>query len=350
MFSCDGKKNNSTAFDRKPLLENFANRIIIPSYADFRNKLNLLSNAILEFNLENSVSKLQIAKQRWAETYIAWQHCNAFNFGPAGEDGITKSLVDEIGVFPVSVQKIEMAIENQTGFNNFDRDARGLLTLEYLLFDTMNNEVETVKKFSDNKRMRYLDTVCKHSLEKVNQIVEKWNGGYKTEFINSTGSDAGSSITLLYNEFLKSYEYLKNFKLAIPLGKRVGQIKTEPKNVEALYSKMGFIALREHFTSIVNIWYGRNNSGSFGLGFKDYLMAVEGGKELVQKIEVQIKTVQDLFMALPANSDLYLLIHSNTTLHLENIYVEILRTTRFFKSEMSSLLGIYITYSSGDGD
>mgnify|MGYP007059449494 CR=1 FL=1 len=35
---------------------------------------------------------------------------------------------------------------------------------------------------------------------------------------------------------------------------------------------------------------------------------------------------------------------------LENLHTEMQKLTRFFKSELSSLLGISITYSSGDGD
>jgi hypothetical protein len=35
---------------------------------------------------------------------------------------------------------------------------------------------------------------------------------------------------------------------------------------------------------------------------------------------------------------------------LEQIFLEMTKHTRFIKSEMSSLLGISITYASGDGD
>jgi len=37
-------------------------------------------------------------------------------------------------------------------------------------------------------------------------------------------------------------------------------------------------------------------------------------------------------------------------LNIEALYHELQIHTRYFKSDMSSLLGITITYSSGDGD
>jgi hypothetical protein len=41
---------------------------------------------------------------------------------------------------------------------------------------------------------------------------------------------------------------------------------------------------------------------------------------------------------------------SNDFNRVDEVHTELLKLTRFYKSDLSSLIGIAVTYSSGDGD
>ena len=107
--------------------------------------------------------------------------------------------------------------------------------------------------------------------------------------------------------------------------------------------------LKFHYTNIENIWYGRTNNGVEGIGFKEYLESVEGGNDLIASTETQMTAVRAALGAVPESPSLSDQIAGDKT-KVEALYTELSKMTRFFKSDMSSVLGIAITFSSGDGD
>lgn len=344
------KKQNEDSFNRKAMLENYAKNLIKPAFIELQNKVNTLKTTVSDFVQNTNLTTLQNLQSAWQDAYIAFQYVNAYNFGPAGEEGITKALVEEIGTFPVSTVKIENAIaNNNANFNDFNRDARGFLTLEYLIFDFNNDNNAVLSAFSNPNRKNFLTGVVDNIEQRVNSVANAWNGTYYTDFINADGSSAGSSTALLYNEFVKSFESIKNYKLGIPLGKRPGQTSTEPTLVEAYHSGKTLTMLQNHLQAIENIWYGKDKNGNDGIGLYEYLESVEGGKTLIENTKTQWNAVKNALNAIPDTPTISMQIQ-NAPVPLENLHTELQKHTRFFKSDMSSLLGIAITYSSGDGD
>ena len=210
---------------------------------------------------------------------------------------------------------------------------------------------QIVAKFMGNDathRKNYLLAITQDVQKRVIACRNTWNT-YKTDFIARNGTDAGSSISELYNEFVKSFESIKNYKLGIPLGNRAGQTKPEPATVEAYYSGSGFSMLTYHWQTIVRVWNGQTRHGYDGIGFKEYIESTVGGKELSASIVQHIGDVEKSLQHYPSDmilSDAVI----NQQAKVNDIFTELQKITRFFKSDMSSLLGISITYSSGDGD
>ncbi|MCU0436558.1 MAG: imelysin family protein [Raineya sp.] len=346
--SSDSKVNNS--FDRKKLLENYAQNLIKPAYSDLQAQVNSLKTASDNFLNTTNTDNLIALQNAWVNAYSSFQYANAYNFGIAGEQGLNKSLVEEIATFPVSTSKIETAITNNTAnFNDFNRDARGFLAIEYLIFDISGNQQNIISNFSNNIRKNYLRDAINNLKNKTDIVAAAWSGTYYNEFIQNTGTDAGSSTSQLYNEFIRSFETIKNLKLGIPLGKSLGQIQTEPQRVEAYYSGKSVEMMKLHFQAIESIWHGKAKDGVDGIGFKEYLESVEGGKALINSTENQLLVIKNQLNSIPNTPSLSVQIQTNPA-PLESLHTELQRHTRFFKSDMSSLLGIYITYSSGDGD
>lgn len=348
LWGCDSSSDGTPTqdFDRKALLQNMANDLIIPAFSNLQQKVVTMETAIRNFSQNPNSSTLTTAQQAWEEAYIAWQSCNAYNFGP-GELPVFGTLTDNIGVFPVSTIKIENNITNQNlSFDNFDRDARGFLALDYLLFDLEGND-RVLPKFANATRREYTLRVAQDILTKVTTVKTGWDT-YQTNFINNSGTDAGSSTAILYNEFVKSFEAAKNFKVQLPAGQRAGQTNPEPTRVEAYYSGKSLLFLEAHLSAIQHIWEGRKANGQDGIGFEEYLASVEGGPELISQTRTQLTSVRQAKARVPAGS-LAQTIRTNLSV-VQDLGVELQKQTRFYKSDMASLLGIAITFNSGDGD
>ncbi|MEZ4989026.1 MAG: imelysin family protein [Saprospiraceae bacterium] len=336
-------------FDRAAMLENYALHLIRPAYEQLLDEITALENSWTAFTVDATESHLLDLQEQWLATAVAWEAANAFNFGPAGEEGLRKGLVEEIGTFPVDTDKMESLISTgDVSLSNFDRDSRGMLAIEYLLYGTTGNVQDVQQALQDDNRRAYLAAILRHLYTEVERVVDTWEA-YQSEFINNDGTDVGSATSQLYNEFVRSYEAAKNFKVGLPAGKRAGQSQSEPRLVEAYYSGKSLELLQAHLASIDRIYYGRSLTGTDGLGFHEYLQAVEGGAELISLTQAQWQSVQNALAQIPQTTSFSQLIEQNDPT-VDDLHTEMQKQIRFFKSDMSSLLGIAITFNSGDGD
>jgi hypothetical protein len=340
---------DNKAFDRKAMLRAYTEQLIKPAFADLKTQTEALDAAITALSNNATAQNLSIVQSAWTNAFSSWQHANAFNFGPAGEEGLKKGLSEEIATFPASTSKIERRIsQGQWNLNDFDRDARGFLAIEYLIFGEDQSKV-LASLSSSSQRRAFLAALSADLRKRVTEVHNGWEGSYSEQFVQNSGTDVGSSTVIMYNEFLRSYELLKNFKLSLPLGKRIGQTKAEPQLVEALYSGQSLNMLRLHFTAIDGIWRGKTKAGQDFPGLRSYLQSVVGGAELIASTEAQLSNVQKALAAIPNSPSLSKQITDNKA-PLESLNTELQKLTRFFKSDLSSLLGLTITFSSGDGD
>ncbi len=349
LYSCKKKKEDPALdngnFDRGAMLQNFASNIIRPAYNDLKTSTDALKGAIDALTGNVNETNLIAAQEAWDQAYTNLQYVNFYNFGPGGEEGTTKGLTEEIAVYPANTTGIETRIsDNNTDFNNFARDTRGFLALDYLLFEGGNSAV--VADLANANRRTYLVAVAAHMQSKVNAVVNGW-ASYEAGFVSNTGIDAGSSMTEFYNAFLIGYEELKNYKVGLPGGLRAGQTSTEPEKVAGYYSGEALKYMKIHFDAVEQLWYGKTKSGQDGLGFDDYLSAVEGGEALKTQTLQQMQAVKNALNAVPSGTPFQDNVGDSK---VSDLYTALSAFTRYLKSDLSSLLGLYITYSSGDGD
>ncbi len=333
LISCNKGREVDNNFDRKKMLQDIAEQLIKPNFKTLKSKVDSLVSITQTFiQTKSSQNQLKL-QQMWERTYLAYQAVNAYNFGAAGEEGLRKALAEEVATFPASITKIEAAItNNNANFNDFNRDARGFLAMEYIIFQPLN-------PFEETKRDLFLTGLVNNLKTRIDAVAVEWEGSYAVQFAENDGTSAGSSASMLYNEFVKSFESLKNLKVALPLGKRVGQTQTEPTRVEAYHSGKTTAMLRAHFNALESIWRK----------FIPYLQSVEGGNALIASTEAQLQNVKIKLQNIPASPSFATQIQ-NSPASLESLNTELQKLTRYVKGDMSSVLGIAITYSSGDGD
>ncbi len=350
--ACDDDNGGTDpGFDRKAMLQHFADNLIKPAFNELQAKVNALKTAADAFADVPDAAKLSTLQAAWDEAYSSWMYANAYNFGPAGEEGIRRELAEEIGTWPANITAIEQKIAaGNTSLNDFNRDNRGFNAIDYLIFDLGGNHTSIVAAFSsDPNRGAYLKAVAAHLKARTGEVADAWNGNYAATFVQKDGTDVGSSTSQLFNAFVKSFENAKNFKLGVPLGKRAGQTAPEPERVEARYNGLGAKYLRLHLEALEDIWHGRNRQGADGPGWKDYLASVTGGTALIERTEAQALLIQNALDALPPSPSFEQQIATNYAAW-SDLHTELQKHTRNYKSDLSSLLGIAITFSSGDGD
>lgn len=349
LAACEGENNTDAPnFDRTTFLQNYANNIIKPSSTNFRETAEQLQQAINTFTSEQNASNLKAAQDAWDRTYKNWMRVNTFNFGPGGTAGLRRTLAEEVGVWPVDVEEVEAKIAREhPDFEDSRRNTRGLLAVEYLLFGEGTDE-EVLNNF-DAARAEYLQKTADKLLAQITDFDTAWQGDFAAEFIANDGTSVKSSTTLMYNEFTRSFESIKDLKLGIPLGVIAGQTEAQPEQAEARFSENSLDYLLLHYEAIVDLWYGRTAEGADGVGWQEYVLSAEGGKDLVEATLAQFDKVQSIIDRLPVNQSLQeLAVQGNpTAAELQN---ELQNLTRFLKSDLSSLLSLAITFSSMDGD
>lgn len=340
----EDEPDQDISFDRAPMLSSLADGLIIPNLQSLNRSVSTLAAASDTFIETTNNANLNALRNTWSIAVEDFQHCTAFGFGPGSLSlGAFPSV---LGVFPIDENQVETNILDPE-FNlpaSFDRDVRGFFAVEYLIYGNNQTDAEIIAGFSA-ERKAYLSLIVSELASTFTEIVAEWDANYRAEFISSDGTSAGSSISLLYNEFVKDYENLKNFKVELPAGLTAGQTTPEPTLVEAYYSGISTKLLKSHFESTKNIWLGQSRDGQSLIGFEEYLNEVLGGPELVNQTQTAIGAIDNAIEILP----------NELAPNIESIELASLRdllqaNTPNFKSSMSSLLGISITFNSGDGD
>lgn len=341
IISCK-KDEEKPSFDREAMLINYADNIILPELYQFQ-KDNDQLNATIN-TLANTVTKENLASVREAymTTIFQWENINYLNFGPGAREGLKLSIAEEFALFPIAEEMIEDKItQNNFLLDDGRRFTRGLLSIEYLLY--AQSDLENTLATFDENRQAYLKAISDKLKTQVDEFIKAWET-YTPIFKSATGTDLKGSTTLLYNEWIRSYELLKNMKIVEPMGLKAGSSGPNIDLVESRFAKISLDLARAHFENLITVY----NGGS-GSGIDDYVRSVDGGEEQVQATIAQIEKVRGLFDGLPSGKSLQELINENSP-ELDILQKEMQVLLPKLKSEVSSMLGLTITYSTGDGD
>lgn len=344
----DKKEEPKEVYDKQAMLTNLADNVILPLYSSFKVSLDSLVTAYSDFKSSGSISDFQQVKQKFAVSYLKYQRCDLFEFGPA-EAVIFRS---NFNIFPTDTLQIKSNISSGSydlgTISNLD--AKGFPAIEFLLYGSNSNELDVVMSFTNSaNRKQYVSDLISEMSAKFNTIYSTWNSTYRTTFINSLGTDVGSSIGFLVNQINFELDYLKNAKIGTPLGKKTLGTPV-PGSCEAYYTANSVKYAIETLQLIENVYLGRNSSGGNGKGFDDYLIHLDSkynGGSLNDAINAQFGVAKAKLSMI--GSPLSDQVITNATV-VDAAYVELVKLLVLLKTDMPSNLGVIITYQDGDGD
>jgi predicted lipoprotein len=345
-----GDSTNVTAKDST--LINIGNNIIIAQYQSLSIAVTSLDSAIIDFTQSPDATKLLHVQAIFKTAYVARQYTSAFDgFGPAMD--ITLRSID---YFPSNTTKVDANIAgnitNVTSAGN--TTAKGFPAIDYLLFGSDNAIVlaNFTTDASASSRKNYLNAVSADIKSEVNATLTAWvttGGNYITQFSAAPGSDINSSsYGLVVNQMAQDIDILKQYKIAIPLGLTGGGIQAN--QLEAFYSGISAQLIVAQLQSLQNIYLGKSVQGVNGLGLDDYLVKINAqyhGHSLNDTIQSQFNVAIAKMQAV--NDPLSTTIQTNTAA-LTAGYTEVQKLLVLLKSDMTSAMGILITFEDNDGD
>lgn len=339
------------SFDRGAMLANYADNVIIPRYTAFQQDMEALEISANAFATTPDVDRLVALRAEWESAYLSWQRCAMFEFGPAANVVLRSTC----NTFPTDTSDIHNNITTGSWVlgSASNIDAIGLPALDYLLHGIGDTDAAIVAKYDSDpyadNRVEYLLALIDQMKTKIDQVANQWSSGYRGTFVSSSGTDIGSSLSLMVNDLNFDYELIKNAKIGIPLGVQTLGI-ARPEYTEAFYSGISKDLALESLRANRDVYRGMSESGNNGTGLDDYLIflgAQHTNGTLHEAITNQFSASDQALSAVadPLSESIV-----NTPSVVENAHTKIQQHVVLYKTDMASALGVLITYADGDGD
>ena len=338
-------------FERKDMLENLADNYIMPGYQNYVSKINDLEQSVLAFETSLTQSDYESILLEYKKGLNAWQAISFLEFGPA-ENIILRG---QSNVYPIDTTLVQSNITN--GAYNLasagNYSAKGWQSLDYLLYFQQNATASTTFFANNPQAIEYLKSVVIDLKNNAEYVNNSWST-YRTTFVNNNANNAnGSAVSDMTNAVVAHYEtFVRKGKVGLPVGAFNGfSQKPMPQNVEGLYQN----AQLEYSNTVMTYFKRFLNGQSFDgtkdeLGLLDYanfVGATVDGKEISIAVNAQVERI------LIANDNVIGawsdMVQQNPPVS-NDIYLEYQKLTPLIKVDLTSALGIIITYQDNDGD
>jgi predicted lipoprotein len=349
-------ETNTKETDRKALLVNLSDNIIVPAYADFKIQFDDMLAKADVFTATPNTANLIAYRASWRAAYINWQKVEMFDFGP----GQTYAIRAHFNIYPTNVS----IIQANTAAGNANLEvpasyaAQGFPAIDYLINGIGANDTEIIAAYTTAtdaaKKLNYLKRITNQMNTVFTQVYTAWKGNFATNFKSKTAIDAGSSTSTLINGYILNFErYIRSGKIGIPAGSMTPG-NSFPEKVEAFYTKdLGLTLAKTAQTATYNLFLGKSyQNQTAGYSIKNYLDALgvkdaTSGKLLSELITQQFDLIDVNLNGLQNN--LYSEVNNNKP-KMVNTYNEMQKLVRLLKVDMTSAMSVTITYTDNDGD
>ncbi|GAB3564251.1 imelysin family protein [Spirosoma luteolum] len=343
--------------DRKAMLTNLADNIILPAYANFKTSFGTMLAKSDAFAASPNQTTLTEFRQAWARAYTDWQKVELFDVGPAEQ----YTLRNFFNIYPANTTGIEEYIA--AGAGALDVPAayprQGFPAIDYLINGLGTTDQAILARYTTAadaaKRLAYLKRVTGQMNLVFGQVYTDWTtGGYRDKFIGCTSLDAGCSTSKLVNGYVMHYErFIRSGKIGIPSGAMTNGV-IAPDKIEALYAKdLSLTLARTAHQAYIDFFNGKGvTTGTEGPSLKTYLTGLgakdsKTGTALADLINAQFTASSQQLNSLkgPLATEL-----ATNNAAVVQVYTEMQKAVRMLKVDMTTAMSITITYTDNDGD
>lgn len=339
-------------FDRKAMLTNWADAVVVPGLTAFSEATESLSLAATAFAADPTTTTLTALRTEWETAYLLWQRVSMFT-SPTSE---LLRYRDQMNIYPLDAEKLEGNIA-ETGWNlelPSNNDVQGFPAMDYLLYGVRQNDADLIDLYASSvgtAYRQYLTDVSKRMNELTKAVLADWTGDYRTEFINNSGNTATASVDRFVNDYVFYYEkHLRAGKVGIPAGVFSGSPLSN--KVEAYYrGNLNKALLLEALNATQGFFNGQsfdgNTTGASLAQYLDYLNTVKNGADLSEAINGQFDAARDQINMLGDN---FATIVETDNGQLLSTYDKLQRNVVLLKVDMLQAMNINVDYVDADGD
>ena len=340
---------STDSFDRKEMLQNWADHIIIPSFESYVNSLVDLKSTNESFLLAPSTESLEVLRSAYINSYLSWQNVAFFDIGKAEEIGLRNFS----NIYPTDEEAIIDNIETKN-YNlelPSNYDTQGFPALDFLLFGTADSNEGILNFLQRENNSQYLSVLIDRLLKISDEVLEDWKNSYREIFISNDAASEIASVDKLVNDYLLYIEkYLRAGKIGIPAGVFSGN--TLPGSVEAPYSAIYSKALcLKAFEAVQDFYSGISFESKLQLNslesYVDYMIEKNHSEDLSAEIKNQWSYAVNKIDFLSSNFGSQ--INEDNSKMLE-VYDEIQKSVILLKVDMMQVLNIQVDYIDADGD
>ena len=307
------------------LLTNQIDNVIIPSFIEYQDALDILNISTQNLSSELSEENANDFITAYKNAYLNYQSVAVHNYFATE----TQGLVINTNLYPIDIEVLNNLIETESfNFSLASQErANGFPVIDYMIFH--NNQEGFIPYIEeDNKRLVFLSELVISMKDRADRMVENWTGSLRMNFIDNGGTALGSSISVQLNNSIIYYEeHVRENKVGIPIG-LVGPndspIPPDPSKIEAFYEAEAeanedftLDLVRSAIQEMENIYLGNG-----GQGYDDLLLEREQSgidddiKDLFQRIINEI----DNRTSISGNDELYNVIQELVTLYKTDLF------------------------------
>ena len=285
----------ASTFDATTTLNDFANKVVLATYADLDNRAGDLLTAVKALEADTTQANLGQAQAAWKATRRPWEQSEAFLFGPVDTQGLDPALDS----WPVNRVDLDGVLASGQALTSASIDAledtlKGFHTIEYLLFRDGDQ-----RKAADitPRELEYLVATTENLKSKTAQLRNAWDASgenYAAEVAN-----AGDSSTIyksqkdamqeMVNGMIVIADEVANGKISDPFNERNTTL------VESQFSFNSITDFQDNIRGIQNVYVGKFTAD--GQGLNEFVKGVDA--ELDARFQTEVQTAIDTIGAIP---------------------------------------------------
>ncbi|GAA4231092.1 hypothetical protein GCM10022291_02750 [Postechiella marina] len=338
-MSCNNN-DETTAIDT--FHSDYYNVNIAPSISNFKVETEKYIKYVNTFKAQPSASNFSILQEQWLKTTQAFSKTRVYNMVAVKAQFFDIIIYN----FPVNPTLIENNIEEKANYDaaylsSKSTVAKGLATLEYLLFYNQDSNKALLMLQENEFRVNYMLGVAQDVLRQANLLIEFWEQDYKDVFINATSiSCTENARCLSFNQVINIMDVIRVTKVGKPAGLEDSSSATI-ESLEAFRSGNSLELIKSTVEEVEHVYTLST------VNFSEIVDDISGNSQISDEIN---KTFTEVYRDIDAiNTNLYIAIE-NEDPNVEALYNSLFNLVKYFSVDAASILSVSVLPTDNDGD
>ncbi|MBX3026212.1 imelysin family protein [bacterium] len=336
---------------RRLMLRDLGVTVIVPTYEALTQAADAQVEALRTLEAQPDATGLVAAQNAWRRARAAWKRSEVFAFGPAA----ALRSAAKIDWSPIRGDRIESAIAGSATFDaaaieDLGANVKGLLALEYLLFDPTGGDAAVLSRLRASPARRAYARALGENLRHQSALLrDAWSpaaGNFAAELAAAgQGSQSyptvKSAVDALVNQLIFVSDDVAQRQLQAPLG---ANGTPRPDLIVAARSRSGLADVLDDVTGIQNAYFG-SYDGSSGASLHGIIESLSPRTDTA--IRLSLRRVFDAAADLAVPLEEAIVDERAAVARAQQRAADLMR---HLEIDMTSVLGSTLRFNPSDGD